>query len=202
MMRLFGPIPSTAIHMVVDMQELFRSHPDWGSASLTSLVAPIRRLLAARPERAYFSRFITPHESGHAAGAWQRYYRRWDRVTLARMDPTLLDIIEELKPWAHRLVDKTGYSALGNAEFRRVAGAGPDHCLILTGVETDVCVLSTVMEAMDLGLRVVLAVDAVGSSSAGCHDSALQILHERFDEQVELASVDDIIAAWQGEAVA
>lgn len=202
MMRLFDPIPATAIHMVVDMQELFRSHPDWGSASLTSLVAPIKRLLAARPDSAYFSRFIPPHESEYAVGAWQRYYRRWDRVTLARMDPALVEIIEELRPWAQRLVDKTGYSALGNPEFRRIVGTGPDHCLILSGVETDVCVLSTVMEAMDLGLRVVLAVDAVGSSSAECHDSALRILHERFDEQVELATVDEIIAAWRHEAVA
>ena len=69
-------------------------------------------------------------------------------------------------------------------------------------METDVCVLSTVMEAMDLGLRVVLAIDAIGSSSAGCHNAALQILHERFDEQIELAPVDDIIASWQREAVA
>jgi len=200
--RLFGPIPTSAIHLVVDMQELFRSHPDWGSAALGDIVAPIQRLLTVRPNNAYFSRFIPPEEIEHAVGAWRRYYRRWDRVTLARMDPSLVNVIEELRPWAHRVVDKAGYSALANLEFRRIVNSETDRCLILSGVETDVCVLATAMEAMDLGLRVILAVDAMTSSSAICHDFALQIVHARFDEQVEIATVDEIIAAWPREAVA
>jgi nicotinamidase-related amidase len=195
--RLFDPIPDGAIHLVVDMQELFRSHPDWGSASLTGIVAPIQRLLSARPRNAYFSRFVPPQRMDHATGAWQRYYRRWHNVTLERMDPDLVNVIEELRPWERGVFDKSGYSALGNPEFRRTASTSGDRCLILSGVETDVCVLSTAMEAMDLGLRVILALDAITSSSAKCHDLALQIMHERFDEQIELATVDDILKSWQ-----
>lgn len=202
MSRLFGAIPATAIHLVVDMQELFRSHPDWGSDSLSTIVPPIQRLLRARPESAYFSRFLPPAQAEHAIGAWQRYYRRWHRVTLERMDPSLVDVVAELRPWAQRLVDKIGYSAMTNADFRRLATTAPGHCLILTGVETDVCVLSTVMEAMDLGLRVIIAADAVASSVAECHGLALQIMEQRFDEQVEIATVDEIIAAWQAEVAA
>jgi nicotinamidase-related amidase len=195
--RLFGPIPDGAIHLVVDMQELFRSHPDWGTASLTQIVPPIQRLLKAKPDNAYFSRFIPPQQMDHATGAWRRYYQRWHRVTLDRMDPALVNVIEELRPWERGIVDKTGYSALGNPGFRRTASESGDRCLILSGVETDVCVLSTAMEAMDLGLRVILALDAITSSSARCHELALQIIHERFDEQVELATVDDILNSWQ-----
>lgn len=197
MSRLFGPIPADAIHLVVDMQELFRSHPDWGTASLTAIVAPIRRLLEAKPGNAYFSRFVPPQQMDHAVGAWRRYYQRWRNVTLDRMDPDLVNVIAELRVWEQRVVDKTGYSALGNPDFRRLVSAPDGHCLILSGVETDVCVLSTAMEAMDLGLRVILAVDAITSSSAKCHDLALQIVHERFDEQIELATVDDILKSWQ-----
>jgi nicotinamidase-related amidase len=195
--RLFGPIPGGAIHLVVDMQELFRSHPDWGSASLNAIVPPIQRLLQARPENAYFSRFIPPQQMDQATGAWRRYYQRWHNVTLERMDPDLVNVIKELRPWERGIVDKSGYSALGNPEFRRVASESGDRCLILSGVETDVCVLSTAMEAMDLGLRVIFAIDAVTSSSAKCHELALQIVHERFDEQIELATVEDILKSWQ-----
>jgi nicotinamidase-related amidase len=198
MTRLFGPIPAGAIHLVVDMQELFRSHPDWGTPALNDIVPPIQRLLKARPDRAYFSRFIPPAQMEQAIGAWQRYYQRWERVTLDRMEPDLVEVIAELRPWAAKTVDKAGYSALANQAFREtVLGAG-ERCLVLTGVETDVCVLSTVMEAMDLGLRVVIARDAVSGSVAGCHDMALQIMEQRFDEQVEIATVDEIIAAWTG----
>lgn len=196
MSRLFGPIPPTAIHLVVDMQELFRSHPDWGSSCLTPLVRPIRKLLAARPDNACFSRFVPPRRSDEAERHWGRYYRRWHRVTMETMAPGLVEIIHELRPWAKRLIDKPGYSALVNGPFRTAMQAQPGHCLILSGVETDVCVLSTVMEAMELGLRTIIASDAVASSIAACHDHAMRILEIRYDEQVEIATADEIIAAW------
>jgi nicotinamidase-related amidase len=195
--RLFGPIPSTALHLVVDMQELFRSHPDWGTQSLTRIIPQIQHLLSARPGNAYFSRFIPAQHPDGASGAWQRYYRRWSRVTLDQLDPAQVDVVHELRPWAKRVADKPGYSALGNPELRRAALASEGHCLVLTGVETDVCVLATAMEAMDAGLRVVLATDALASSSDACHAKAMDILHDRFDEQVELGTVEQILAAWQ-----
>jgi nicotinamidase-related amidase len=198
MTRLFGPIPATAVHLVVDMQELFRSHVDWGTPALSEIVPGIERLLRARPERACFSRFIPPELMEHAIGAWQRYYRRWHRVTLDKMDRGLIEIVPELRPWAKWTIDKSGYSALSNAEFRQALLARPDQCLILSGVETDVCILSTVMEAMDLGFRVILAADAMTSSVVQCHDLAIEIMRQRFDEQVEIATVDEIIAAWRG----
>lgn len=197
MNRLFGPIPPTAVHLVVDMQELFRSHVDWGTPALSAIVPAIERLLRARPDRACFSRFIPPELMEQAIGAWQRYYRRWHRVTLGRMDRELIEIIPELRPWAKWVVDKSGYSALSAMPLRESLLATPGQCLILSGVETDVCVLSTVMEAMDLGLRVILAADAMTSSVSHCHDLALQIMEQRFDEQVEIATVEQIIAAWE-----
>jgi len=99
-----------------------------------------------------------------------------------------VEIVPELLPWATWVIDKSGYSALGNASLRQAVSSPEGQCLILSGVETDVCVLSTVMEAIDLGLRVILAADAMASSVAQCHDLALQILEQRFDEQVEIAT--------------
>ncbi len=59
------------------------------------------------------------------------------------------------------------------------------------------CVLATAIDAMEAGLRVVLASDALASSSQTCHAKALDILHDRFDEQIEVATVDQILAAWR-----
>jgi nicotinamidase-related amidase len=193
--RLFGPIPPTALHIVVDMQELFRSHPEWGSQALTGIVPPIRRLLEVKPDNAIFSRFIPAQRADQAEGMWQRYYHRWHSVTLDQLDSAQIDVIPELKPWAKRVGDKPGYSALGSAEIRAAALGARD--VILTGVETDVCVLATAIEAMEAGLRVILATDALTSSSQTCHAKALDILHDRFDEQIEVATVDRILAAWR-----
>ena len=197
MKRSFGPIPSSALHLVVDMQELFRSHPDWGTQSLTRIIPPIQRLLSARPENAYFSRFIPAQHPDDASGGWQRYYRRWSSVTLDKLNPAQIDVVHELRPWAKRVADKAGYSAMGNRELRQTALSSEGRCLVLSGVETDVCVLATALEAVDAGLRVVLATDALASSSDACHAKAMDILHDRFDEQVELGTVDQILAAWQ-----
>jgi nicotinamidase-related amidase len=193
--RLFGPIPPTALHIVVDMQELFRSHPEWGTPALADIIPPIRRLLQARPDNAWFSRFIPAQRADQAGGTWQRFYRRWHSVTLDQLDPGQIDVIPELRPWAKRAVDKRGFSALGNEELHKAASAAGQ--VILSGVETDVCVLATAFDAMEAGLRVILATDALTSASRSCHAKALDIVRDRFDEQIEIATVDQILAAWQ-----
>ena len=195
MKRLFGPIPSSALHIVVDMQELFRSHPDWGTQALTDIVPAIQRLLSAHPDNAYFSRFVPAQNPDQAVGAWQRYYRRWASVTLEKIDPATVDVLPELRSWAKRVGDKTGYSAMAIPGLRKAVL--DSQCVILTGVETDVCVLATAIDAMEAGLRVILAIDGLTSSSQTCHAKALDILHDRFDEQIELATVEQILAVWQ-----
>src|SRR3546814_8162869 len=53
------------------------------------------------------------------------------------------------------------------------------------GLEADVCVLATALDAVDLGYRVVIASDAVTSSSAVGHRGAIDMLLARFDRQVD-----------------
>jgi nicotinamidase-related amidase len=68
--------------------------------------------------------------------------------------------------------------------------------LIVTGSETDVCVLATVLGAVDLGYRVVLVRDAVCSSSDEGHDALMEIYHRRYTEQIEVADANTIMARW------
>jgi len=58
------------------------------------------------------------------------------------------------------------------------------------------CVLSTVLDAVDLGVRVVLPVDALCSSSDEMHDALLGLYRNRFSEQVETTTTDGILANW------
>jgi len=46
--------------------------------------------------------------------------------------------------------------------------------LVISGGETDVCVLAAVMDAVDAGYRVVLAADALCSVSDESHDAMLR----------------------------
>jgi nicotinamidase-related amidase len=59
--------------------------------------------------------------------------------------------------------------------------------LIVTGSETDVCVLATVLGAVDLGYRVIVVRDAVCSSSDDGHDALMTLYHQRYTQQIEIA---------------
>ena len=67
--------------------------------------------------------------------------------------------------------------------------------LIVSGSETDVCVLSAVLAAVDHGYRVV-AQDAVCSSSDASHDALIDLFHRRFNVRIE-ADSEQILGAWR-----
>ncbi|WP_371818030.1 isochorismatase family protein [Bradyrhizobium sp. CCBAU 53421] len=64
------------------------------------------------------------------------------------------------------------------------------------GGETDVCVLATVLAAIDIGYRVIVAEDALCSSSAQSHHALLQLYAERFSIQIEVTPTADILRVW------
>jgi hypothetical protein len=66
------------------------------------------------------------------------------------------------------------------------------EALIVSGGETDVCVLSAILGAVDYGYRVVLARDALCSSSDETHDAVVALFETRYREQVEGAQTETI----------
>ena len=95
-----------------------------------------------------------------------------------------------------QVADKTTYSAFESADFRAKLAALDCRTVICSGVETDVCVLGTVMQAMDRGYRVVLVSDAVESSNPAAHRASLDHVYRRFEDQIEIGSTDEVIAHW------
>jgi nicotinamidase-related amidase len=47
--------------------------------------------------------------------------------------------------------------------------------LVVTGGETDICVLATVLGAVDRGFRMVLVSDAICSSADQTHDALMEL---------------------------
>ena len=156
------------------------------------------RVAAHRPERALFSRFLTPARAEDAHGQWRTYYQRWRSVTGEHLAPGKLDVIPALATFAQpkTLIDKSGHSCFDGKAMRpaleRLGATG----LIVTGVETDVCVLATVLDAIDLGYRVVIVEDGVASSSPEGHLAALNAIYPRYDQQIEVLTADDLLHAW------
>lgn len=191
----FGPIEGSALHAVIDMQAMFDHGTEWASGAVRRALPGALALAQARSRQTVLTRFMPPHRPESAEGRWRFYYRRWRDLCLDTMDPSLVAVVTPLASVGCSVLDKTAHSAFDAPAFRRRAERV--DTMILSGVETDVCVLATALDAIDAGLRVIVAADAVASSSEDGHRATLEAVLPRFDQQVEIASVATILRAWR-----
>jgi nicotinamidase-related amidase len=154
---------------VIDMQRVFGEPGSaWLAPRFPEIVAPIRDLVAAFRPRVVFTRFVAPDVP---AGAWRAYYEQWP-FALQPPGARIYEIVDELAPEAGRTVDATTFSKWG-PELADRTGRGP---LLLAGVSTDCCVLSTAVAAADAGVAVAVAADACAGIDDASHAKALDIL--------------------------
>jgi nicotinamidase-related amidase len=179
------------------MQRMFREGCSWAGPAPDKALPGALRLTEALRERTVFTRFTTPPTLAAAPRSWRRYYERWRDLVLDQLDPKLLDLVPELAALAHpeRTINKTAYTGFeGIAMDAMLAHLGTD-AVVISGVETDMCVIATLMGVVDRGFRCVVAEDAVASSAQEGHEATLKVLRMRLSEQVEIATVDDVLAA-------
>lgn len=188
---MIAPLPAGTRHLVIDLQRLFAEDHGWHVPGIAAILPNVISLCRAHPGAAIYSRFLTPATPDQAKGQWQALYKAWPQVT--GLAPEIMDLVPELTALAKhgRVVDKTTYSVFPALTLP----AGTD-CIVLSGAETDACVFASLLSAVDMGLRVVLAVDAVISSDLAAHGAVLDLIARRLPTQVELASTAEILRAW------
>lgn len=87
------------------------------------------------------------------------------------------DIIDELAPHAGEpVIDKPGYSAFQQTDLDIMLRNQNIQQLILTGVTTEVCIQSTLREAIDRGYDCITVSDACGSAYPELHDASLAMI--------------------------
>jgi nicotinamidase-related amidase len=197
--KLFGPISPRAVHLCVDMQNIFMPGAPWATPWMMRVTPIIAEMTARFADRTIFTRFLTPATSEQATGMWQRYYRRWHTLTRSEIDEELLDLIPVLRRFVPPalIIDKMHYSPFTEPTLlAHLKKCGADT-LVITGAETDVCVLSTVLGAIDRGFRTIIVTDAICSSADDHHDALMKLYHQRFTEQVETATAEMVLRLWQ-----
>lgn len=192
------PLDRGAVHLAVDMQGLFAAETPWCVPWLPRVLPHVLAIAERHPDRTIFTRFLPPQAPEQAGGAWRDYYRRWRDMTRDRLDPRLLDLVAPLRALVPpaKVLDKVVYSAFSHprlAPSLRRRGIGT---LIVSGGETDVCVMATVIAAVDLGFRVVLPTDALCSGHDPTHDALMRLYRERFSQQIETCTTEQVLASW------
>lgn len=149
--------PSVA-HLCVDMQNLVTEAGPWETPWSGRVLPSIVALCERYKERTIFTRFIPPMKADDAGGAWKGVYRKWPEVTGEHISADLLDLMAPLGTFVPPalILDKMTYSAFSNPGLMAQLKEWGAASLIVSGVETEVCVLATVLSAIDLGFKVVL----------------------------------------------
>lgn len=189
-----------AVHLCVDMQRIFSRGGVWETPWMERVLPVVIDIVARYRERTIFTRFITPLSSEQRPGQWQRYYQRWKAATREHLQPDQLDLVPELArfvPPSH-IIDKPAYSAFYLSGLDTFLRDGGVRCLVVTGAETDVCVVSTVLAAVDRGFRVVIVEDALCSSSDMGHEALLTMYRTRMQEQIEVINSSELPEIWSG----
>jgi nicotinamidase-related amidase len=183
----------------MDMQRIFTAEGCWPTPWMDRVLPVVADLATRYAERTVFTRFVTPNRPDDMPGMWQRYYNKWKVATRKHLDPALLELLPPLAKLCPPaiVIDKTRYSAFAEPDLLSHLQAREADGLIITGSETDVCVLATVLGAVDLGYRVILVRDAVCSSSDAGHDALMQLYHQRYGEQIEVTDAATIMANWK-----
>ena len=163
-------VPDDAWLVVVDMQQVFTGESPWSAPRYDHAAAGIERLLPRFTHRTVFTRFVAPERP---QGAWVPYYRDWPFALVPETD-ALWDLTEPFATAAadrrDPVVTETTFGKWGTG-LQAVVGDHPH--LVLVGVSTDCCVLSTALAAADAGATVTVVADACAGASDGDHERAL-----------------------------
>jgi nicotinamidase-related amidase len=173
---------------VIDMQRVFgEPGSDWHAPRFAQIVGNVAALARALAPKVIFTRFVAPAEP---AGAWRRYYEQWP-FALQPSGARIYELVDEFAAGAGPTLDATTFSKWEAGLRDRV---GPGGRLVLAGVSTDCCVLSTALAAADDGAEVQVAGDACAGVSDEAHAQALAIMR-LYAPLVSVVSVADVLAA-------
>jgi len=175
--------------VVIDPQAIFAS-PDsaWGSPFFADVMPRIRELAESFRDRVIVTRW-TP--TADRATSWGAYFAAWPFADRPAGDP-LFDLVPdavELSP--HPTLDLPTFGKWGG-DIEAIVGRGAH--VVLTGVSTDCCVISTALAAADAGAHVTVAADACAGSTAENHAAAMQVMG-LYPPQITISDTAAVLAA-------
>jgi len=122
----------------------------------------------------------------------------WNEQLPGKLGPTISLIKESLQ--GHAPLVKSTFSCCGNPDFMEHLAETNRKQVLLTGMETHVCVYQTASDLIDSGYEVYLVVNAVSSRTAEDKQIAVDAMAQR---GVKLSSVEmalfEMLRVAQGE---
>lgn len=177
--------------VVIDMQNVFAAADSpWATPGFASIVDANRTLIDGFGDRVVFTRFVAP---ASPEGAWREYYREWSFALVPDTDP-LYDLVADLPHDGHPVVSRTTFGKWDDKPSSLRDAIGDADTIVLTGVSTDCCVISTALAAADAGVAVVVAADACAGLSQTDHQRAVDAM-ALYAPLITISTTADVLAA-------
>ena len=156
--------------VAIDLQVVFADPASaWCTPEFGRAASATETLLPAFADRSVCTRFVAPERP---TGAWVDYYADWPFALVPQTDP----LYRLVTPFAERGGPVVSAPTFGKWGPELAAILDPDAPLVLTGVSTDCCVLSTALAAADAGRAVTVVADACAGLSEADHQRALDAM--------------------------
>jgi nicotinamidase-related amidase len=166
---------------LIDLQRIFADPGSgWATPGFERVIAPTKELLEIFGSDVVFTRFVAPEKP---FGAWVPYYREFP-FALQSPDADDYQLVDEFK--GARTLDKTTFGAWGPELAARAGGR-----LVLGGVTTDCCVISTALAAVDAGVQVQVVEEACAGSTDENHRKAIDIMR-LYAPMIEIVHVEQL----------
>lgn len=173
--------------VLVDLQRIFGDPAsEWFTPRFDEAAAGAVRLREIFPGRTALTRFVAPAEP---EGAWREYYRQWP-FALDPRNAALYDLVPALPPADAVLIERPTF---GKWDAATRAALGNTRDIVLAGVSTDCCVLSTALAAADDGVRVRVVADACAGLTDVDHRRALTVM-ALYAPLIEITTLDAVLA--------
>lgn len=171
--------------VVVDMQRIFQDPgSQWVCPGYDAAAERVAALTEEFAGNIVWTRFVRdPLEHG----SWRDYYACWDRcrepegsavweLTLPATETDAVLTMPTFSKWGAELAELTRDS----------------DRLIVCGVATDCCVISTVLGAVDAGKHVSVVVDACAGATDEAHEQAIALMG-MLSPMVELTTTSELV---------
>ena len=171
----------------IDLQHVFGDPASaWCAPRYGAAAAQVARLARTFGDRTVLTRFVAPQRP---EGAWAPYYEEFPWALVGDEDP-LYALTGEVADLPGRVVTAPTFGKW--AELLPMVGERPR--LVVTGVATDCCVISTVLAAADAGASVTVVADACAGSTDDNHAKALDVM-ALYGPLVTLTTTDELLAS-------
>lgn len=180
------------------MQNLFAGGTAWSFEWMPRVLPAVHAITERHAANTIFTRFIPARRPGEGSGMWRHYFLRWAEMTVEAVGPEAVELVDALREFAPpaEILDKPVYSPWLSTPLQASLRRRGCDTLVITGGETDMCVLATVIGAVDFGYRTILVKDALCSSSDETHDAMLKLYRKRFSAQLDVWSKDELLECW------